>query len=81
MKSINSNVALFETVKAATGTQLEPRTLTEKLAARYIGMSVSWLRQARNFGNPEAPPHLKIGKSVRYLKEDLDSWLVERRRH
>jgi len=31
-------------------------------------------------GNPEAPPYIKIGKSVRYLKTDLDDWL-EKRRH
>jgi predicted DNA-binding transcriptional regulator AlpA len=29
-----------------------------------------------NRGNrTPAPPFIKIGRSVRYLKEDLDSWL------
>ena len=49
-------------------------------AAHYIGMSESWLRQSRMRGNPEAPPYIKIGKAVRYLKTDLDDWL-DRLRH
>ncbi len=57
-----------------------PRTLTDPETARYIGMSGSWLRQARMTGNPDAPPYIKIGRSVRYLREDLDAWLEQRRR-
>ncbi len=57
-----------------------PRTLTDPETARYIGMSGSWLRQARMNGNPDAPPYIKIGRSVRYLREDLDTWLEQRRR-
>lgn len=48
-------------------------------SARYIGMSPSWLAQARMRGDPEAPPYLKIGRSIRYLRSDLDQWLAERR--
>ena len=55
-------------------------TLKDPEAAHYIRMSESWLRQSRMRGNPEAPPYIKIGKSVRYLKTDLDDWL-EKRRH
>ena len=58
----------------------EQRTLTSAEAARYIGMSESWLRQTRMRGASDAPPHLKISRSVRYLREDLDDWLEERRR-
>lgn len=54
--------------------------LKDPEAADYIRMSESWLRQSRMRGNPEAPPYIKIGKSVRYLKTDLDDWL-EKRRH
>jgi len=50
-------------------------TFTEKETAQYIGMSISWLRQARMNGNKNAPPFLKIGKAVRYRKSDLDAWL------
>lgn len=55
-------------------------SLPSKQAAEYIGMSESWLRKSRLEGNTDAPPYLKIGKSVRYLKSDLDAWLNQRRR-
>lgn len=55
------------------------RALTEKETADYIGMSRSFLRQARMEGNRDnrtpAPPFIKIGRSVRYLRGDLDIWL------
>ena len=56
------------------------QTLPDREAAIYIGMSESWLRQSRVTGNPDAPPFLKIGRSVRYLRADLDIWLEHRRR-
>ncbi len=55
--------------------------LTEKEAAHYIGMSVAFLKKDRcegKIGNRIVGPRfLKIGKSVRYLKEELDNWLKE----
>ncbi len=55
------------------------RVFTEQETSRYIGMSRSYLRQARMDGNRDnrtpAPPFIKIGRSVRYLREDLDSWI------
>jgi predicted DNA-binding transcriptional regulator AlpA len=55
------------------------RALTEIEASNYIGMSRSFLRQSRMDGQREnrtpAPPFIKIGRSVRYLLEDLDNWL------
>jgi predicted DNA-binding transcriptional regulator AlpA len=55
------------------------RVLSEIETSEYIGMSRSFLRQARMEGNRDnrtpAPPFIKIGRSVRYLKEDLDNWL------
>ncbi len=56
------------------------QTLPDREAAIYIGMSESWLRQSRVTGNPDAPPFLKIGRSVRYLRSDLDIWLERQRR-
>ena len=48
-------------------------------AAYYLGLSVSLLRKARCdgrlIGQVALPRHIKVGKSVLYLKEDLDSWL------
>ena len=55
------------------------RALSEIEASQYICMSRSYLRQSRMDGNRDnrtpAPPFIKIGRSVRYLKEDLDQWL------
>jgi hypothetical protein len=58
-------------------------TLTEIEASEYIGMSRGYLRQDRMHGfrkNRTPGPHfLKIGRSIRYLKIDLDNWLLEHR--
>lgn len=58
-------------------------TLTEKDTARYIGMSEQFLRQDRMNGprrnHSVGPPFIKMGRSVRYLIDDLDSWLQENR--
>ncbi len=55
--------------------------LTEQQAAHYLSMSRSFLRQGRMNGDREnrtpTPPYLKIGRSVRYLKQDLDTWLEQ----
>ena len=55
------------------------RAFSEKEASEYIGMSRSFLRQSRMEGNRKgrksSPRFIKIGRSVRYLKEDLDLWL------
>jgi len=60
---------------------MEKRVFTEIETAVYIGMSRSYLRQSRMEGNREnrtpAPPFIRIGRSIRYLKEDLDLWLNE----
>jgi len=57
------------------------RALTDKQASIYIGMGVSWLRHGRvegtRFDRIPHPPFIKIGRSVRYLIEDLDLWLEQ----
>ncbi len=62
-----------------TSTTNTARVLTEQETASYIGMSRSYLRQARMEGNRDnrtpAPPFIKIGRAVRYLREDLDNWI------
>ena len=59
------------------------KTVSDVEAAEYIGMSVSFLRQARCNGNREGrtagPPFIKIGRSIRYLITDLEIWLLEHR--
>lgn len=58
---------------------MSKRLLTEAETAEYIGMSRSYLRQARMEGNRNnrtpAPPFIKIGRSIRYRREDIDKWL------
>jgi len=60
-------------------TESKPRALSEIEAAKYISMSRSYLAQSRMEGNRDnrtpAPRFIKIGRSVRYLREDLDHWL------
>jgi predicted DNA-binding transcriptional regulator AlpA len=59
--------------------QVLPRAVSEIEAAKYIGMSRSFLAQSRMDGKRDnrtpAPRFIKIGRSVRYLREDLDQWL------
>jgi predicted DNA-binding transcriptional regulator AlpA len=60
-----------------------PIALDPQQTARYIGMSAIWLAKARYRGalvnGAPAPPYLQMGRSIRYLKSDLDSWLAARR--
>ena len=62
---------------------LQKRCLTEKEAANYIGMSVAYLRADRKNGHLKnrtpGPDYVKLGKSVRYLIEDLNDWLLTHR--
>ena len=66
------------------GPPIPRRGLREAEAANYIGMSQSFLRQARMDGKrlnrTPGPPFTKIGRKVLYLKDDLDAWL-EAHRH
>ena len=66
------------------GPAVRRRGLSEAEAADYIGMSRSFLRQARMDGKrvnrTPGPPFTKIGRKVLYLKDDLDTWL-EAHRH
>ena len=66
------------------GPPITRRGLSEADAANYIGMSRSFLRQARmdgkRFNRTPGPPFTKIGRKVLYLKDDLDAWL-EAHRH
>lgn len=52
-------------------------SLTERAAAEYLCLSVRTL-QKRRFDRQE-PPYLKIGRSVRYRREDLDAFLEKHR--
>ena len=57
--------------------------LTEKEAATYIGMSRSFLSQDRMNGyrvnRTPGPVFMKLGRTIRYHKNDLDNWLTQHR--
>ncbi len=57
------------------------KMFTEKESAEYICMSCSYLRHARINGQREnstpAPKFIKIGRSIRYPKEELDAFLAQ----
>ena len=49
--------------------------LDDNLAAQYLNMSPGYIRTLRSKG--EGPKYYKIGKSIRFRKEDLDKWVFE----
>jgi predicted DNA-binding transcriptional regulator AlpA len=62
---------------------MNPDILTETEAAVYIGMSRSFLTQDRmngyRDGRTPGPTFMKLGRAVRYRKDDLDLWLTQQR--
>jgi hypothetical protein len=52
----------------------EPFRFDAEDAARYIGMSVSWLWASDI-------PRVKLGRRVHWLREDLESFLRTHRTH
>lgn len=60
-----------------------PELLTDKEAAEYLGVSVSFLRKRRMEGarlnKTPPPPFIRIGRLCRYQPQDLDAWLEARK--
>jgi hypothetical protein len=58
-------------------------TIGEFDAAKYLGISVSFLRKARMDGDRESrtpgPAFIKIGRAVKYTLADLDAWIAANR--
>ena len=52
-------------------------TLTTAEAARYVGLAKSTLEKRRVYASE--PHFVTLGTSVRYLVDDLDDWLIQRR--
>lgn len=64
-------------------TKFEQAAFDTRRAAAYIGMSRWFLINARKTANvttSEGPTCIRIGRSVRYMKTDLDAFLAKRRR-
>jgi excisionase family DNA binding protein len=58
-----------------------PHALAEPLldtsaAARLLSVRPSWIYEAVRAGRI---PHLKIGRHIRFLRSDLEDWVVSRR--
>lgn len=62
---------------------MQKKVFREAEAATYICMSRSFLSQDRAYGTlanrTPGPKYIKIGRAIRYLKDDLDSWLDQHR--
>lgn len=66
-----------------------PSLLDEREAAAYISMSEAYLRSDRYRGHvggrTPGPAYLRLGRTIRYRRDDLDAWLaahrVDRERH
>jgi len=60
---------------------LAPSPLSEPLldaqAAALLSVRPSWIYEAVRTGRM---PHLKIGRHVRFLRSDLEAWVVDQRR-
>lgn len=57
---------------------ITPVALDAETAARYLAYSTAFLKAARR-GVCDGPPFVRIGRSIRYLRSDLDDWLQSRR--
>lgn len=63
--------------------KIEPRVFDDKGAAKYDGFSQSWHKSTRyedrkriaRSEEPIGPKWVKIGRNIRYFREDLDEWL------
>lgn len=68
---------------SADAASVAPDLMDEKRAAKYIAMSVAYLRAGRctgvTGGTTPHPPYLKLGRAIRYQRADLDTWLAARR--
>ena len=60
----------------SSSTEIEPRGLSTEAAARYTGLSPSFLEKARiNKTKTPGPKFRKIGKRVVYLIDELNEFL------
>lgn len=65
----------------------QPAVFTEREAANYLAVSTQFLRLSRHYGNrpghAEGPIWVRLGggRAIRYLKADLDAWLIAHRCH
>ncbi len=60
--------------------RIDAKLFTSKDTAKYLGYAEKTLRESRMTGKlagVKAPQHLKFGRSIRYERADLDSWIAQ----
>ena len=66
---------------ASVETTFQPALLDEKQAAKYLGVSLSYLRKSRSEGAPgnrtPAPPFVRLDGRVKYKLDTLKAWVDE----
>jgi excisionase family DNA binding protein len=61
---------------SATTSVPAARLFTPQRTAEYLDVRPSWVYEA---ARTRRLPHLKLGKHLRFLQEDLDAWIAEQR--
>ena len=63
--------------------KIEKRSFTEKETAEYLRVSPAFLRanrtNLREKNSKHGLPFVKLGRNIRYLKEDIDAWIQQHR--
>ncbi len=58
--------------------------MNEYEVAKYLGVSVAWLKQIRLYQHRRlglgAPPHYRIGRSIRYELHEIEKWMEQFKR-
>jgi excisionase family DNA binding protein len=52
----------------------EDRLLTAREAGRYLGFAEGTIR---NKASRDELPHVKLGRTLRFRKSELDRWIIE----
>ncbi len=65
-----------EEVESASQAPLEEPLLDAAAAAELLSVKPSWVYDAARSGSV---PHIRIGRHVRFLRSDLEKWVLTRR--
>ena len=60
--------------------KIDPELLTERNAAAFLGVSMSWIQKSRHPDANATPPFIAFGRNIRYSKTDLEAWIKDHRR-
>jgi predicted DNA-binding transcriptional regulator AlpA len=76
---------ILDTLRTSPLDRSDKPVLDTSEAAVYLGMSEEWLKKVRKTGivthGGDLPKFIRIGRSVRYLKSDLDRFLDSRTKY